>query len=126
MLMCRYNATMPKLSIFLSHITVESSLADALRRHLINDFIGLVEVFESSDRLSIPAGKKGLREGTEALKRADLHLILCSPDATARPRIQFEAGAAHVRGIPIKPFGHGGLVDGDTPCPCLECGCFQV
>src|SRR5947207_11639850 len=126
MLMCRYNATMPKLSIFLSHITVESSLADALRRHLINDFIGLVEVFESSDRLSVPAGKKWLSEVTEALKRADLHLILCSPDATSRPWIQFEAGAAHVRGIPIIPLCHSGLTSAQLPVPLSEYEGLQV
>jgi hypothetical protein len=86
---------MQKFSIFLSHVTVESKLADLLRKHLVRDFIGLVDVFESSDRLSIPAGTKWLAEVTEALQRADLHLILCSQEATSRPWIQFEAGAAH-------------------------------
>ena len=83
---------MQRVHIFLSHITVESTLADALQRHILRDFIGLVDVFESSDRLSIPVGKKWLDEVTQALKRADLHLILCSPDATKCPWIQFEAG----------------------------------
>jgi len=47
---------MEKLQIFLSHLTVESNLADALKRHLSRDFIGLVDVFVSSDRTSIPVG----------------------------------------------------------------------
>ena len=70
---------MQKFRIFLSHITVESRLADLIKTHLVRDFIGLVEVFESSDRLSIPAGAKWLNEVMEGLKRADLHLILCKP-----------------------------------------------
>ena len=111
---------MQKLQVFLSHVTVESTLADALRRHLTRDFIGLVDVFESSDRLSIPAGKRWLSEVTEALKRADLHLILCSPDAMLRPWIQFEAGAAHLRDIPIIPLCHSGLSLAQLPVPLSE------
>ena len=53
-----YNVAMPKLRVFLSHVTVESKLADVFRSHLLREFIGLVDVFESSDRLSIPAGSK--------------------------------------------------------------------
>ena len=46
---------MDKLKIFLSHLTVESRLADLLKMHLTHDFLGLVDVFVSSDRTSIPA-----------------------------------------------------------------------
>ncbi len=115
-----YNTLMQKFTIFLSHITVESRLADLIKRHLVHDFIGLVEVFESSDRLSIPAGAKWLTEVMEGLKRANLHLILCSPDATSRPWIQFEAGAAHLRQIPIIPLCHGGLTCAQLPVPLSE------
>jgi hypothetical protein len=111
---------MQKFTIFLSHITVESRLADLIKRHLVRDFIGLVEVFESSDRLSIPAGAKWLTEVMEGLQRAHLHLILCSPDATSRPWIQFEAGAAHLRQIPIVPLCHGGLTCAQLPVPLSE------
>jgi hypothetical protein len=116
----QYNCEMQKFSVFLSHITVESKLADALRKHLVSDFIGLVDVFESSDRLSIPAGAKWLGEVTEALKRANLHLILCSQEAITRPWIQFEAGAAHLRGIPIIPLCHSDLTCAQLPVPLSE------
>jgi len=117
---------MEKFNVFLSHITVESTMADLLRRRLENDFIGLVEVFESSDRLSIPVGSKWLDEVTQALKRADLHLILCSPDAVKRPWIQFEAGAAHLRGIPIIPLCHSGLTLAQLPVPLSESEGMQI
>jgi hypothetical protein len=115
-----YNTLMKKFRIFLSHITVESRLGDIIKKHLVRDFIGLVEVFESSDRLSIPAGAKWLTEVMEGLKLADLHLILCSQDATSRPWIQFEAGAAHLRGIPILPLCHGGMTCAQLPVPLSE------
>jgi hypothetical protein len=117
---------MQKFSIFLSHITVESTLADALRKHLVRDFIGLVDVFESCDRLSIPAGTKWLSEVTQALHRANLHLILCSQEATQRPWIQFEAGAAHLRGIPIIPLCHSGLTGAQLPVPLSEYEGVQI
>jgi hypothetical protein len=120
-----YNVAMQKF-IFLSHVTVESTLADALRKHLARDFIGLVDVFVSSDRLSIPAGKKWLSEVTQGLQRADLHLILCSKEATLRPWIQFEAGAAHLRGIPIIPLCHSGLTNAQLPVPLSEYESVQL
>ncbi len=115
-----YNSLVRQLKIFLSHITVESRLADLIKRHLVRDFIGLVDVFESSDRLSIPAGAKWLTEVMDGLKSADIHLILCSRDATSRPWIQFEAGAAHLRGIPIVPLCHAGLTCAQLPVPLSE------
>jgi|SRR6516225_2419858 hypothetical protein len=98
--MCNNSADVQEFSIFLSHITVESKLADLLRKRSVRDFMGLVEVFVSSDRLSIPAGTKWLDEVIGALRRAHLHLILCSQGATTRPWIQFEAEAAPLRGVP--------------------------
>src|SRR5690348_16907950 len=108
---------MQKFRIFLSHVTVESKLADIVHGHFTKDFIGFVGVFESSDRLSIPAGAKWLDEVTTALKQAQLHLILCSDESVVRPWIQFEAGAAHIRGIPIIPLCHSGLTPAQLPVP---------
>jgi hypothetical protein len=109
-----------KFNVFLSHINVESKLAGLIKSHLVRDFIGLVDVFESSDRLSIPAGTKWLSEMTTALAKADLHLILCSDEAKTRPWINFEAGAAHLRGIPIVPLCHSGLTWAQLPVPLSE------
>jgi hypothetical protein len=95
---------MEKLSIFLSHLTVESKLADIVKSRLVRDFIGLVDVFVSSDRTSIPVGSKWLSEVNTALGRAAVHVILCSPESVSRPWIQFEAGADQIRGIPIIPI----------------------
>src|SRR6266478_2113620 len=111
---------MNKLKIFLSHLTVESRLADLLKAHLTHDFIGLVEVFVSSDRTSIMAGSKWLQEVTDALGGASLVLVLCSNESVRRPWINFEAGAAHVRGITIVPFCHSDLTPAQLPVPLSE------
>jgi len=111
---------MQKLRIFLSHITIESKLADVIKGHLVRDFIGLVDVFVSSDRTSIPVGAKWLSEITEALNRADLHIVFCSPGSVGRPWINFEAGAAHLRALPIIPICHNGLTPSQLPVPLSE------
>ncbi len=111
---------MNKLAIFLSHLTVESKLADILKRHLTRDFIGLVDVFVSSDRTSIPVGAKWLSDVTFALNKASIHLVLCSGESINRPWIHFEAGAAQIRGIPIVPVCHSGLTPAQLPVPLSE------
>lgn len=55
-----------------------------------------------------------------ALNLASVHVILCSPESVARPWIQFEAGAAQIRGIPIIPICHSGLTPAQLPVPLSE------
>jgi len=109
-----------KLSIFLSHINEDSIFADALEKQITRDYLGLAEVFVFSDRTTNPVGSKWLEETTKALRSADLHIILCSPESLHRPWIHFEAGAAHVRGIPIVPICHSGLEPDQLPVPLSE------
>ena len=111
---------MKSLKIFLSHISNESRLADILEYHITRDFIGLVHVFASSDQTSIPAGSKWLREVTAALDDANLHVVLASPDSIEQKWINFEAGAAHVRGVPIIPLCHSELTPAQLPVPLSE------
>jgi hypothetical protein len=107
----------PGIKLFFSHITAESNIVDFLQAAVQRDFIGLVKVFVSSDRTSVPVGSKWLDELTAAMKGADLHAVLCSPESIARPWINFEAGAAHLRSIPIIPLCHSGLVPAHLPVP---------
>lgn len=44
-------------------------------------------------------------------------LILCSPTSIRRPWINFEAGAAWMRKIPLIPMCHAGLTPSDLPAP---------
>ena len=44
-------------------------------------------------------------------------VVLCSPESIARPWINFEAGAAWVKGIPLIPACHQGLAPRQLPVP---------
>ena len=102
---------------FISHIADESSTATLLKAALGKDFLGLLDVFVSSDEESISAGDAWLDSISVALQEAHLMLILCSPASVRRPWVNFEAGAAWMRNIPIIPLCHAGLRPVDLPMP---------
>lgn len=108
---------MDKPTVFVSHIIDESMLARALQDHLKRDFLGLLDVFVSSDGESISAGANWLSTISEALKRAKLEIIVCSRVSVGRPWVNFEAGAAWIRDVPVVPVCHSGLKPTDLPMP---------
>ncbi len=109
-----------KLFIFLSYRSVEARFADVLKRNLTNDFIGMVEVFLASDTTSIPAGTKWHSRVLQGLSQSDLHIVVCSRFSVRCPWINYEAGAAALRGTPIVPLCHGGLLPHQLPVPLSE------
>lgn len=107
----------PRLQVFCSHVNTESLVADFLHERITQDFLGLVEVFNSSNTFNTLAGQAWLDQLTEGLKKSDLHLVLCSAQAITRSWINFEAGAARVRGIPIVPLCYRSLTPAQLPIP---------
>jgi len=108
---------MPKKRLFISHISTESSLAQTLKQRLQRDFLGLLDIFVSSDQATIGAGSKWLEEVERALKGADLEIVLASKDSVSQPWVNFEAGAAWLRGIPVIPMCHSGMLLTDLQPP---------
>src|SRR4051812_42108938 len=102
---------------FISHISEEATTAATLKKVLNKDFLRMLEVFVSSDGESIAAGDAWLESIEEALQKSSLMLVLCSPVSIRRPWINFEAGAAWMRKVPIVPLCHGGLKPGDLQAP---------
>lgn len=102
---------------FVSHVSEEAAVAARLKKALTRDFLGLLDVFVSSDAESIGAGEEWLRSIEGALQDSAMLIVLCSPASVGRPWINFEAGAAWMRGIPLVPLCHGGLTASDLPMP---------
>lgn len=105
------------MDVFISHITEEKDLALLLQERISEDFIGAVDVFVSSDNQSIGAGKIIVNEITQALKTADIALIICSKQSIARPWVNFESGAAWIRGIDPIPVCHTNITPSGLPPP---------
>ncbi len=121
---------MAKKQVFISHISDEAEVARRLKQRLDGDFLGMLEIFVSSDRETIRAGQKWLDEVDRALRAADAELILCSPRSVGRPWVNFEAGAAWLRRIPVIPVCHSGLKLVELPVPLnllqgIECASAQ-
>ncbi|MFN0281265.1 MAG: toll/interleukin-1 receptor domain-containing protein [Kineosporiaceae bacterium] len=112
-----HDNAMGRASIFISHISQEAQVAELVRSSVLRDFLGLFDIFASSDTASIAAGDDWLAAVERALQKASVFLVLCSPASKYRPWLQFEAGAAWMRRIPIVPLCHAGLTPADLPMP---------
>ncbi len=109
--------SMSKALIFISHITAEKEIAIALQSLIEKGFIGMVDVFVSSDENSIRLGEKWLDRITDALKKCCIEIILCSSQSVSRPWINFEAGSGWIREIAVIPLCHSGMKPDDLPLP---------
>jgi hypothetical protein len=77
--------------VFISHISAESEIAQKLKQHLVSSFLGLLDIFVSSDRATIGAGEKWLDEIEKSLKAADAEVVLCSRQSVGRPWINLDS-----------------------------------
>jgi len=103
--------------VFISHITEEKELAFNFKELIESSFLGMFDVFVSSDEHSIALGQKWLDKISNSLHECVIEIILCSPKSILRPWINFEAGAGWIRNIPVIPLCHSGLELRDLPMP---------
>ncbi len=103
--------------LFISHITEEKELAIAFKNLVESHFLGMLDVFVSSNENSIAMGQRWLDNITVALKSCAVEVIICSPQSIRRPWINFEAGAGWVRDIPVIPLCHSGIEPSQLPMP---------
>ena len=103
--------------LFVSHVVEEAELAKILKASLTRDFLGLVEVFVSSDLESISAGDNWLTALRSAMQASSALFVLCSHASISRPWVNFEVGAAWITDVPIVPVCHSGLRLSELPMP---------
>jgi hypothetical protein len=103
--------------VFISHITEEKEIAIAFKELIESSFLGMLDVFVSSDEDSIHMGQKWLDRISNGLKKCTIEIVLCSPKSILRPWINFEAGAGWVRDIPVIPLCHSGIEPAKLPMP---------
>ncbi|MCA6105476.1 toll/interleukin-1 receptor domain-containing protein [Bradyrhizobium australafricanum] len=108
---------MTKPLVFLSHINEEAELAGLFKTEIERVFLGMIEVFLSSEDTTIAVGSRWLDKITEGLRSAQAVMILCSPISIHRPWINFEAGGGWARDITVAPLCHSGLRFVQLPLP---------
>jgi hypothetical protein len=115
-----------KLRVFISHASGEAPLAEVLKEHIVKDFIGLVDVFVSSDGTGIAVGDNWLDGVVKALQGADIYAVLCSQHSIERRWINIEMGAALARSKPIIPICHTDLKAGQLQRPMEDSQAIQA
>ncbi len=108
---------MKKKLIFISHISSEKEIALAFKALVQQAFLGIIEVFVSSDPESIAMGGRWLDDITEGLVNCEVEIVFASPESITRPWINFEAGAGWIRKIPVIPICHSGLTPSNLSPP---------
>ncbi|MEK6261145.1 MAG: toll/interleukin-1 receptor domain-containing protein [Planctomycetota bacterium] len=108
---------MEKPIIFISHISEEREIAAALKRLVESSFMGMMDVFVSSDPASIHLGQKWLDQISFALKNCAVEIVLASPISVRRQWVNFEAGAGWIRDVPVIPLCHSGMTPARLPAP---------
>ncbi len=113
--------------IFLSHIHEEKVLATLIKQALEDEFSGFVDVFVSSDGITIPAGSNFLKRIEDGLVSCIGAVYLISPKSVKRNWINFELGAvwihnimslkANAAEIPTIPVCHSGITPSGLPSP---------
>ena len=105
------------MKVFISHIAEEAALASVLKDWIESTFLGQVDVFVSGHDIS--SGEQWFRRLGEELTDAKAMLVLCSERSVSRPWINFEAGAGHVKGVPVIPICYAGVSKDTLPAPLL-------
>ncbi len=113
----RIEAQMSKPIVFFSHLAEEAEVAIAFKKIMEHAFLGLFDIFVSSDSGSLAMGDKWLETIVVNLKACSVEVVLCSPKSVQRPWINFEAGAGWIRDIPVIPICHAGIKPSDLPIP---------
>jgi hypothetical protein len=103
--------------VFISFIHLESNYADCVSAFLSGIFGDQIKVFQSSDRKAIYAGEEWMKKIFDALQNTKVLISMMSPESVTRPWINFEAGAAWMRGTPVIPICFNGLTIADLPKP---------
>jgi hypothetical protein len=103
--------------VFISHITEEAPVAEALKVYLKQRFGEHLAVFVSSDYDSIRMGEEWYRAVVEGLLSAKAMIVLLSKDSVERPWINFEAGIGVGKQGQVIPLAIRNFPPGSVPLP---------
>ncbi len=94
---------MNKPVIFISHIHEDREIATCLKKFIDEIFLGMFNIFVSSDGASIRSGDNWSSSIEKALRQAELVIAVITPDAVDRRWIFFECGGAYFSNKSVIP-----------------------
>ena len=106
--------------VFISFIHEEERVATLVQEFIETKLNWEVTAFRSSDQWQIYAGEDWFARIREALKSANVVLLMLSKKSVERPWVNFEAGGAWLNERIIIPICYGGLTRDTLPKPYSE------
>jgi hypothetical protein len=103
--------------IFVSHAAVDAKIANLFKEKIEGSFLGLCDLFVSSNLDSINAGVEWHQTIKRNLSESVILIGLLSPVAVTRGWVYCEFGAGWIRNIPVIPLCHSGLTRDNLPPP---------
>lgn len=106
-----------KYQVFISHVTEERELVNALIGKVSKSFLDAIEFFVSSDYKKLSGGDEWFESLKEKIKDCNIILVFCSKYSVSKPWINFEVGAGWLSGKKIVPLCHSGMKPASLPKP---------
>ncbi|MDP8226703.1 MAG: toll/interleukin-1 receptor domain-containing protein [Candidatus Celaenobacter polaris] len=100
---------MKKAIVFFSHSSKDKEYISELKKLIIDQTSGTIEIFQSSDGESIPFGKNWVHRIEENLSNAKIMFVFISPNSIKSNWIYFESGFSYSKGIRVIPIGILGI-----------------
>ncbi|MEN6422301.1 MAG: toll/interleukin-1 receptor domain-containing protein [Smithella sp.] len=100
---------MEKPTIFFSHSSKDKIFISELKKKVLEQTSGTIEIFQSSDGESIPFGKNWVHKIEENLNNAKIMFVFVSPNSIKSNWIYFESGFSYSKGIRVIPIGILGI-----------------
>jgi hypothetical protein len=104
-------------AIFISHRESDAEIARILQQAMEGAFLRLPRFFNASDDISLQPGDSWFSTLMSALKKCDVLLALLSPAGRDSPWVNFESGAAWLRGAKVVPCCIGQVRKSSLPEP---------
>jgi TIR domain len=103
--------------LFISHVTSDGEPSRILQQALDDRFLGALRFFNTDDRQSLRPGDHWFSSILDALRQCEVLLAVFSPDGLRSPWVNFESGAAWLRGALVIPCCAGQVRKDNLPAP---------
>lgn len=115
--MTQHHTAVRRPLIFISHRVFDGEVARLLQVLMQSSFLGLPRFFNVSDYATVRPGDDWFTSIVGALKECDVLLALLSPAGRDSPWVNFESGAAWIRGAMVIPCCIGKIRKDSLPMP---------
>jgi hypothetical protein len=117
---------MAKPVVFLSHITQDAFISNALEEFVRTTLLGGVELFNTSNSRSLTPGVEWRDRIIDSLRDCAAALVVATPESVTAPWINFESGGAWVAKKQVIPCCADGMKKSSLPAPLSHLQALEI